>query len=335
MKNLLIVDDNSKYATKLAGYFQKLGYRIEHVTTGQEGIEVLERKGPERYPVLITDITMEKRLAGIYLLYHLWRQQYQGTVVVASTGLDFSLVRALFRLCLFWLPIHYMIPKKSILRGEILFYPGSSFSPPLKYFQEIDEKEEKEIKKEKSKSSSRKVEAAILGGGCFWCVEAIFQEVKGVLEVRSGYAGGRLPNPDYRTVCKGASGHAEVCQIAYDPQIISYSDLLELFFHTHDPTTLNRQGGDVGSQYRSAIFYCNEDQNSLAKKKIEQLERSKLFRDPIVTEVKPLAEFYPAEDYHQNWFKNNPTQPYCSSVIRPKLEKFWRQFPHKTSRQSD
>ncbi len=182
-------------------------------------------------------------------------------------------------------------------------------------------------KMEKKREREEDREEAIFGGGCFWCLEAVFQDVSGVLEVLSGYSGGNTKNPDYRTVCSGRSGHAEVCQISYDPHKISYGELLKIFFQTHDPTTINRQGNDVGSQYRSVIFYCNKEQKESALKHIEELERSKVFKNPIVTEIKALTKFYPAEGWHQNYFKNNLSQPYCSFVVRPKVEKFRRQFP--------
>lgn len=173
------------------------------------------------------------------------------------------------------------------------------------------------------------MEVATLAGGCFWCLEAVYDELEGVQRVESGYAGGSVPNPTYRQVCTGTTGHAEVVKVTYDPQQISYRDLLEIFFTIHDPTTLNRQGADVGPQYRSAIFYHDEGQKQAAEEIIEELEAENAFDDPIVTEVTPLDTFYKAEDYHQDYYANNPQQAYCQVVIRPKLAKFRKKFAEK------
>ncbi|GIV38976.1 MAG: hypothetical protein KatS3mg033_0776 [Thermonema sp.] len=173
------------------------------------------------------------------------------------------------------------------------------------------------------------LEIATFGGGCFWCIEAVFQRIKGVEKVVSGYAGGHKPNPTYKEVCSGTTGHAEVCQIYYDPRQISYQELLEVFFTAHDPTTLNRQGADVGTQYRSIILYHNEEQKKIAEHFIQRLEESKIFNDPIVTELKPFTTFYPAEDYHQNYYNNNAAQPYCTFVVKPKVEKIKKIFSEK------
>ncbi|MFW6096669.1 MAG: peptide-methionine (S)-S-oxide reductase MsrA [Chloroflexota bacterium] len=167
---------------------------------------------------------------------------------------------------------------------------------------------------------------ATLAGGCFWCLEAVYDELKGVKRVVSGYAGGDVPDPSYEQVCTGNTGHAEVVQIEYDPDVVSYRDLLEVFFTIHDPTQLNRQGADVGTQYRSAIFYHDEDQKQAAEKIIAELEDDQVYGKPIVTEVTPLDTFYPAEDYHQDYYANNPTQPYCMVVVSPKLAKFRKKF---------
>jgi peptide-methionine (S)-S-oxide reductase len=161
-----------------------------------------------------------------------------------------------------------------------------------------------------------------LGGGCFWCIEAIFDELKGVERVESGYSGGSVPNPTYRQVCTGATGHAEVVQVTFDPKIVSLKELLEIFFTIHDPTTLNRQGNDVGPQYRSVIFYRNEEQKMIAVQVIKEVDAAKLWNGPIVTEVSSFKEFYKAEDYHQEYFKLNSEQPYCRIVIAPKVAKF-------------
>jgi peptide-methionine (S)-S-oxide reductase len=167
---------------------------------------------------------------------------------------------------------------------------------------------------------------ATLGGGCFWCLEAVFDELKGVESVESGYAGGWVPNPGYKLVCTGTTGHAEVAQVTFDPQVISFEGILKVFFAIHNPTTLNRQGADVGTQYRSAIFYHSEDQKITVGKVIKELTEEKLWPDRIVTEVAPLKKFYIAEDYHQEYYVNNLKQPYCVAVVAPKVAKFRKQF---------
>jgi peptide-methionine (S)-S-oxide reductase len=169
------------------------------------------------------------------------------------------------------------------------------------------------------------LQTATLAGGCFWCLEAVFDEVKGIQSVESGYAGGHVANPSYREVCTGTTGHAEATQITFDPGIISYRDVLNVFFAIHDPTTLNRQGADVGTQYRSAIFYHNDEQKSVAENLIKELNAQKIWERPIVTEVTKLDKFYMAEDYHQEYFANNQNQPYCQAVVAPKVTKFRKQ----------
>jgi peptide-methionine (S)-S-oxide reductase len=169
-------------------------------------------------------------------------------------------------------------------------------------------------------------EVATLAGGCFWCLDTIFRDLKGVEKVESGYAGGRSPNPTYRDVCSGLTGHAEVVQITFDPSVVSYRDLLGVFFTIHDPTTLNRQGADVGTQYRSAIFYHSDEQRAAAEEVIEDLTREQVWDDPIVTQVAPLTTFYPAEQYHQDYYAQNPDQPYCQVVIAPKVAKFRKKY---------
>ncbi len=164
-------------------------------------------------------------------------------------------------------------------------------------------------------------EVTTLAGGCFWCLEAAFQQLKGVEHVQSGYAGGHVPNPSYEDVCTGTTGHAEVVQISFDPAVVSFDELLHVFFTIHDPTTLNRQGGDVGTQYRSAIFYHSPEQEATAERVMAELRAGKVWDDPIVTELKPLAAFYPAEEYHRDYFRRNPNQGYCSAVIAPKVAK--------------
>jgi len=172
-------------------------------------------------------------------------------------------------------------------------------------------------------------EVATLAGGCFWCLEAVFEQLKGVETVESGYAGGATESPSYRDVCGGDTGHAEVVQVTFDPTVISYSDILDVFFATHDPTTLNRQGNDVGTQYRSAIFFHTPEQKQAAEAKIAELTSEGLFPRPIVTNTVALERFYKAEDYHQGYFRTNPAQPYCQYVISPKMAKFRRKFAHK------
>jgi len=165
-------------------------------------------------------------------------------------------------------------------------------------------------------------EVATLAGGCFWCLDAVYRDLRGVEKVESGYAGGTTVNPSYEQVCSGRTGHAEVVQVTYDPATIPYRDLLAVFFSIHDPTTLNRQGGDVGTQYRSAIFYHSPEQRAIAEQTIRELEAEGLWDDPVVTEVTEFTTFYPAESYHQDYFNRNPYQPYCAAVIAPKVAKF-------------
>ena len=176
---------------------------------------------------------------------------------------------------------------------------------------------------------SDNLEKATLGGGCFWCVEAVYQDLKGVRQVVSGYAGGTVENPSYQLVCTGTTGHAEVTQITFDSEIISFEELLYVFWRTHDATTLNRQGADVGPQYRSIILYHSNEQKATAEKSKQETDASGLWPNPIVTEIVPLTNFYPAEDYHQNYYRNNPVQPYCRVVIDPKVQKFRKEFKDK------
>ncbi len=172
-------------------------------------------------------------------------------------------------------------------------------------------------------------ELITLGAGCFWCVEAVFQNLKGVEKVVSGYSGGHIKNPAYREVCNGVTGHAEVCQLTFDPTLISVEEILQVFWETHDPTTLNRQGNDVGTQYRSAIFYHNEQQKQIAEQYKEELNKSGAFKSPIVTEITPFTNFYKAEDYHQNYYNQHGEESYCQYVVRPKVEKFKKLFKNK------
>lgn len=176
---------------------------------------------------------------------------------------------------------------------------------------------------------TKNLDTATFGGGCFWCVEAVYQQLNGVISVASGYAGGQRANPTYEQVCSGASGHAEVIQIVYDTTKISFDELLQVFWTVHDPTTLNRQGADVGTQYRSVVFYHSEHQKETTQSYIEKLNKEHAFANPVVTEVSPITTFYKAEDYHQNYYNDNQNQPYCSFVIQPKMEKFKKVFGDK------
>jgi peptide-methionine (S)-S-oxide reductase len=181
----------------------------------------------------------------------------------------------------------------------------------------------------KEPESGVKTDTATFGTGCFWCTEAVFQQLEGVLKVSSGYSGGHVANPSYEEVCSKTTGHAEVCQVIYDPSKISFDELLEVFWQTHDPTTLNQQGNDVGPQYRSVIFYHNDDQRKRSEHYKAELDKSGAFGKPIVTAVEPYKNFYVAENYHQNYYNNNGSQPYCYYVIRPKVEKFQKVFKNK------
>jgi peptide-methionine (S)-S-oxide reductase len=201
--------------------------------------------------------------------------------------------------------------------------------PARSGMQAIETTAEEREMDDPGQGEARTLKTATIGGGCFWCVEAVFQELKGVEKVVSGYAGGHVPNPSYKAVCTGMTGHAEVAQITYDPAVISYPEILEVFWKTHDPTTLNRQGNDVGTQYRSIILTHDEEQDKLAKMYKKKLNESGAFNRPVVTEIKPLEAFYAAEDYHQNYYRSNPYQGYCQYVIVPKLDKFRKVFRDK------
>ena len=170
------------------------------------------------------------------------------------------------------------------------------------------------------------LETATLGAGCFWCVEAVFDDLKGVVSVESGYSGGHTENPTYKEVCSETTGHAEVVNVTFDPNEISFKEILQVFFAVHDPTTLNRQGNDIGTSYRSAIFYHSDEQKRIAEEVIKEVTEEGVYDDPIVTEVKPFDKFYIAEDYHQEYFANNPNQPYCAGVVAPKVAKFRQKF---------
>lgn len=190
-------------------------------------------------------------------------------------------------------------------------------------------KDNNNFKDQEIMETTTKLDTATFGSGCFWCSEAIFERVKGVHKVISGYSGGNVEKPTYEQVCTGKTGHAEVCQITFDSSIVSFEELLKIFWKTHDPTTLNRQGADSGTQYRSVIFYHSDEQKKLAEHYKLELDKSGAWENPVVTEIFPLTKFFPAEDYHQNYFANNPTQGYCSFVIAPKVEKFEKVFKEK------
>ncbi len=181
-------------------------------------------------------------------------------------------------------------------------------------------------------TQTNQVDIATLAGGCFWCIEVIFDELRGVRDVVSGYMGGKNPNPTYREVCGGNTGHAEVIQVQFDPNVVSFRDILDVFFTIHDPTTLNRQGNDAGTQYRSAIFYHSPEQQRIANETIAEFNRERIWDRPIVTEVSAAQTFYPAEDYHQEYYVNNPAQGYCQIIIAPKVAKFRSQFLSKLKR---
>jgi len=210
----------------------------------------------------------------------------------------------------------------SLLTGALMFMLACSSNA----------QNEKTIAKQTGSTSMEQnegnLETATFGAGCFWCVEAIFEEVKGVKTVVAGYAGGHVENPTYKQVVRGNTGHAEVTRIAYDPSVVSYEQLLEVFWHTHNPTTLNRQGNDVGPQYRSVIFYHNEEQKMIAEESLNRTDASDLWEDPIVTEIQPLSNYSQAENYHQDYYANNPNAGYCQVVIAPKLKKFRKDFSH-------
>ncbi len=186
----------------------------------------------------------------------------------------------------------------------------------------------KSIEEENEIMKNEEYAMATFGAGCFWCVEAVFEELHGVKAVKAGYAGGHVENPSYKEVTTGTTGHAEVARIVYDPEVISYDQLLTVFWHTHNPTTKDRQGNDVGPQYRSVIFFHNDEQKTIAEKSLAETDASDLWEDPIVTEIQPLSNYSEAENYHQNYYANNPNAGYCQVVIAPKLKKFRKEFSH-------
>lgn len=206
-------------------------------------------------------------------------------------------------------------------------------SNPMGQFKPEKQQDKQLSSKGETTMDDKKTETAIFAGGCFWCTEAFFTELKGVEKVVSGYIGGTVPNPTYKEVCSGYTGHAEAIQITYNPAEIAYEDLLEVFFATHDPTTINRQGNDVGTQYRSEIFYTTEEQKAAAENFIKLLTEQDIFGKKIVTKVTKASVFYPAEDYHQDYYAQNPDQPYCSMVIAPKLDKLKKNYKSKLKKQ--
>jgi len=220
--------------------------------------------------------------------------------------------------------VKYRMVKKSVVAVFILTFLSCNLTSGKKV----------EIKTfTQNTKSMNQLELATFGNGCFWCTEAIFEQLKGVTKVESGYAGGAVKNPSYKEICSGNTGHAEVIRLTYDPQVISYRELLDVFFNTHDPTTLNRQGADVGTQYRSAIFFHNNEQKAEAEKMIAELEQEKVFDDAIVTEVTAINNYYVAENYHQDYYNNNKNQGYCRMVINPKLEKFTKKYKSKLKKE--
>ena len=211
----------------------------------------------------------------------------------------------------------------------ILFFAGGIIMLVAGYGFSCDDANNQKTDKPKNMSENKNLEIATLANGCFWCTEAVFQQLEGVEKVTSGYSGGQVKNPTYEEVCKGNTGHAECLKIEYDPSKISFDELLEVFWETHDPTTLNRQGNDVGPQYRSVVFYQNEEQKEKAEKYKAELNKSGAFDKPVVTAIEPFTVFYPAENYHRDYYQNHKSQPYCYYVIRPKLEKLKKVFANK------
>lgn len=205
---------------------------------------------------------------------------------------------------------------------------GSLFTALLVLGFSVAVSQAQESQKNANTMNSSNLQEATFGAGCFWCVEAIYDEVQGVKSAVAGYAGGKMQNPTYQQVSSGQTGHAEVARITFDPSVISYEELLEVFWHTHNPTTKNRQGADVGPQYRSVIFYHNEEQKETAEKSMAKTDKSDLWDDPIVTEIEPISNYSVAENYHQNYYENNPNAGYCTTVIAPKIKKFRKDFSH-------
>lgn len=228
--------------------------------------------------------------------------------------------------------VQYSFYKGIGMRYTVLAWLGSIITVALLSSCAQKENPNRAMDLSSSNASLPATDTATFGTGCFWCTEAIFDQVDGVLKVTSGYSGGNVPNPTYEQVSKGTTGHAESCQIIYDPAKITYDELLKIFWKTHDPTTLNRQGNDEGPQYRSVIFYHNESQKEKAGYYKDELNKSGAFPRPVITAIEPYKNFYPAEDYHQNYYANNPNQPYCYFVIKPKLEKFEKVFRDRLKR---
>ena len=201
-----------------------------------------------------------------------------------------------------------------------------SLAPAQVQAQKPTKKNTKSNAKQETEEAGKNMESIVLGGGCFWCVEAVFLRVQGVSKVESAYSGGHVPNPTYEQICTGATGHAEVIRVTFDPEVVSLEQILVIFFKTHDPTTLNRQGNDVGTQYRSVVFYADDKQKEATEAVIKKITEENFYDAPIVTEVSPLGDVYVAEDYHQNYFKRNPANPYCQNVVASKVRKFEKLF---------
>ena len=229
----------------------------------------------------------------------------------------------------------YPMPTSSASSAKIPSYDELQNKKQDKAEQDKAKQDKPNVKNAKQDKQGKKVETATFGAGCFWCVEAVFQELDGVLSVKSGYTGGHVDNPTYQQICTGRTGHAEVCLIKYDPAKISFKELLEVFWMTHDPTTLNRQGVDTGTQYRSAIFFHDKDQKELAQKYKQALNQQGAFGRPVVTEIVAAEVFYPCEKYHDNYFKDNPNAGYCRAVIKPKMKKFRKAFADKLKKEDE
>jgi peptide-methionine (S)-S-oxide reductase len=227
---------------------------------------------------------------------------------------------------------------RQLMVSIVLLGGGCLLTSTSAYAQQRPEKQlpqkTTQLPSEESSVSDDKLRTATFGGGCFWCVEAVFENVRGVADVVSGYAGGHVENPTYQQICTGRTGHAEVCEIEFDPEVISYRELLEIFWKTHDPTTLNRQGNDIGPQYRSVIFYHDSEQRELAERYKRKLDESGAFPKKIVTEISPAPTFYVAEEYHQDYYRKNPGAGYCVAIVRPKVEKFKQAFADKLDTQN-
>ena len=226
--------------------------------------------------------------------------------------------------------IQFLVVSVAVLALTSCLFGCSQQIPGNLQVSQVSDPQSNQLKTEQNAGRNMEnMEQATFGAGCFWCVEAVFQQLKGVASVESAYMGGTVKNPTYAQVCSGTTGHAEVCHINYDPSVITFDELLEVFWKTHDPTTLNRQGNDRGTQYRSVVFYHDDEQKQKAEEYKKKLNEAKAFPNPVITEISPASTLYIAEDYHQNYFNNNPNQPYCRALIPPKLEKMRQIFGDK------